>query len=49
MSFRLVIRMVTAYQFEQFSESSLYEKETVLPWTQETENLYETIAFNNLT
>ena len=49
MSISSVIQMVTTYRFEQFLESSFYEKESVLPWTRETEKFYKTIAFNNLT
>ena len=48
MSFRSVIQMVRTYQFEHFPESSFCEKESVLHWTQKTENVYKTVAFNNL-
>jgi len=48
MSFSSVIQMVTSYQFEQFSESSFYEKQSLLPWTHETEHFYKTSAFNRL-
>jgi hypothetical protein len=48
MSFSSVIQMVSAYKFEQFSESSFYEKESVLHWTHETESFYKTNAFNKL-
>jgi hypothetical protein len=33
MSFSSGIPMVAAYEYEQFSESSFYEKESLLPWT----------------
>ena len=48
MSYSSVIQMVSTYQFEQFSESSFYEKESVLTWTHETENFCKTGAFNRL-